>query len=115
MAYLRQTPEADRAFTALRRRVLEKYRLATTLGYGPRFLHSTGQLHKGGPDTGLFLQVVPANYQDLPVPGRPYGFGVMSNAESLGDLQALQALGRRVARVELDPAGLAGLADTELT
>jgi glucose-6-phosphate isomerase len=113
MAYLRQTPEADRAFATLRRRVLEKHRLATTLGYGPRFLHSTGQLHKGGPNSGLFLQVVPDHYQDLPVPGRPYSFGVMSNAESLGDLQALRTLGRRVVRVERDAAGLAGLADTE--
>ncbi|MBM3945297.1 MAG: glucose-6-phosphate isomerase, partial [SAR202 cluster bacterium] len=58
MAYVRQTPEVDRAFAEFRRAVMESYRIATTLGYGPRYLHSTGQLHKGGPDTGLFLHIV---------------------------------------------------------
>jgi glucose-6-phosphate isomerase len=106
MAYIPRTPEADRVFDALRRRVLESRHLATTLGYGPRFLHSTGQLHKGGPNKGLFLQVVLDHYKDLPVPGHPYSFGIMSNAESLGDLQSLQALGRRIVRLEIDPSRL---------
>jgi transaldolase/glucose-6-phosphate isomerase len=106
MAYIRQTPDTDEVFNRLRRSVLENRGLATTLGYGPRFLHSTGQLHKGGPDKGLFLQITSDRYMDIPVPGRPWSFGIMSNAESLGDLEALRKLGRRVVRLELDPASL---------
>ena len=102
MAYLRQTPELDRVLSDLRRRITERYHIATTFGYGPRFLHSTGQLHKGGPDTGLFLQLVAdLSDQDLPIPGEPNTFGVLADAQALGDLQALQALGRRVVRVHL--------------
>ena len=101
MAYLRQTPEVDRSLEDLRRRVMERYRIATTLGYGPRFLHSTGQLHKGGPNTGLFLQLTEDQPKDLPIPGKPYSFGVLAEAQALGDLQALRDLGRRVARVHL--------------
>ena len=102
MAYLHQTPELDQALADLRRRVLEKYQIATTVGYGPRFLHSTGQLHKGGPGTGLFLQFTGDNRKDVPIPGEPYTFGVLADAQALGDLRALQGLGRRVARVHLD-------------
>jgi glucose-6-phosphate isomerase len=104
MAYLRQTPETDKVFARLRRRVMAENHLATTLGYGPRFLHSTGQLHKGGPNKGLLLQIVSDRYRELPAPGHPYSFGVMSNAESLGDLQALQSLGRRAVRMAVDPS-----------
>ena len=101
MAYLRQTPETDQALTELRRRVGERYRVATTLGYGPRFLHSTGQLYKGGQNTGLFLQLT-ANYEkDLPIPGKPYTFGTVADAQALGDFQALQAAGRKVVRMNL--------------
>ena len=103
MAYLRQTPATDRALADLRRRVVERYGITTTLGYGPRFLHSTGQLHKGGPDTGLFLQVTANHEKDLPIPGEPYTFGALADAQALGDLQALQALGRRVIRVNPTP------------
>jgi glucose-6-phosphate isomerase len=102
MAYLEQTAKADREFERLRRSVLKSHHLATTIGYGPRFLHSTGQLHKGGPDKGLFLQVVAKHDRDVPIPLREYSFGTMSEAESLGDLEALQSLGRRVIRVSLD-------------
>ncbi len=102
MAYLRPTPEVDRALDALRRRVTERYRITTTLGYGPRFLHSTGQLHKGGPDTGLFLQITAEHREDISVPGEHYGFSTLVQAQALGDLQVLAALGRRVARVHID-------------
>jgi glucose-6-phosphate isomerase len=102
MAYLQQTPRTDSVFYELRRRVLKNYKLATTLGYGPRFLHSTGQLHKGGPNKGLFLQVVSDSYKDILIPGRSYSFGTMSDAESLGDLEALRSLNRSVVRVALD-------------
>ena len=103
MAYLRQTPELDCALSSLRREVVERYGVATTSGYGPRFLHSTGQLHKGGPPSGLFLQLTAEHGQDLAIPGQPYTFGVLANAQALGDLRALQGLGRRVARVHLGP------------
>ena len=112
MAYVQQTPETDRAIAGLRRNVIEEHHIATTLGYGPRFLHSTGQLHKGGPNSGLFLQLTEKHPQDLPIPGEPYSFGVVADAEALGDLQALQGLGRRVVTLCLesdDPASLEAL------
>jgi len=109
MAYLRQTPEVDRALTDLRRKVVERYHIATTFGYGPRFLHSTGQLHKGGPDTGLFLQVTADHEKDLSIPGKPYTFGIVADAQALGDLQALQSAGRRVIRIHLSQGGEAAI------
>ena len=112
MAYVHQTPETDAALEALRLRVMQRRRIATTSGYGPRFLHSTGQLHKGGPATGLFLQVTTDHPYDIDVPGQGYSFGALADAQALGDLQALQAAGLRVAQVRLtgDVAeGLAGL------
>ncbi len=101
LAYLPQTPGVDNLMADLRRRITAKYGLATTLNYGPRYLHSTGQLHKGGPNTGLFLMVTADHEQDLPVPGSPYTFGVLADAQALGDFKALQSMGRRVARVHL--------------
>ena len=102
MVYARPTLELDGALASLRQRVLERHRIATTLGYGPRFLHSTGQLHKGGPDSGLFLQLTEGHKEELSIPGEEYSFSVLADAQALGDLRALQALGRRVARVRLD-------------
>jgi glucose-6-phosphate isomerase/transaldolase/glucose-6-phosphate isomerase len=102
MAYLRETPETDRAFTRFRRRIAERFHIATTLGYGPRFLHSTGQLYKGGPNTGLFIQLTAAHDIDIPVPGKPYTFGVLADAEAMGDKEALQAAGRRVISIHLN-------------
>jgi hypothetical protein len=79
------------------------HRAATTVGFGPRFLHSTGQLHKGGPPTGVFLQVTDEGRDiDLPIPGKPYTFGTLIDAQALGDLQALRARRRRVARVTFE-------------
>jgi glucose-6-phosphate isomerase len=101
MAYLRQTPEMDEALTELRRKVGEHYHIATTLGYGPRFLHSTGQLYKGGQNTGLFLQLTANHVKDLPIPGKPYTFGTVADAQALGDFQSLQAVGRQVIRVQI--------------
>jgi len=99
MAYLKKTAGVDRALAELRRRVVEKYGIATTVGYGPRFLHSTGQLHKGGPATGLFLQITADHEQQIPIPGKAYTFGVVADAQALGDLQTLQSLGRSAVRV----------------
>jgi glucose-6-phosphate isomerase/transaldolase/glucose-6-phosphate isomerase len=101
MAYIHQTPETDIALADLRRRVTENHGIATTLGYGPRFLHSTGQLHKGGPDTGLFLQLTTDRREDMPIPGESYTFGILAKAQALGDLKVLLALERRVVRVQL--------------
>lgn len=97
MAFVDPTPEADRALAALRKRITEESGLATTLGYGPRFLHSTGQLHKGGTNNVLCLQLV-SEGDDLEVPGAGYTFGVLAKAQAAGDLAALRARGRRVAR-----------------
>lgn len=98
MAYVEQTSETDAALASLRQRVMEKHHITTTVGYGPRFLHSTGQLHKGGPATGLFLQITTDYKVDIAVPGVDYSFGTLANAQSLGDIQTLQSLGRRAAR-----------------
>jgi len=101
MAYVRQTTEVDNALLDLRRRIIQRYCIATTLGYGPRFLHSTGQLHKGGPNKGLYLQLSTEHEKDLPVPGKPYTFGQVVDAQAMGDFQALCALGKRIASIRL--------------
>jgi len=100
-AYLAPTDATSAALDALRRTLLERLRVATTVGYGPRFLHSTGQLHKGGPNTGLFLQIVDAPRTVVAVPGAGYSFGDLIHAQSVGDYRALTQKGRRVLRVDL--------------
>ncbi len=113
LAYLnRLDPGIDEALQAIRHAVRDRHRVATCLGYGPRFLHSTGQAYKGGANNGVFLQITADPEQDLPVPGHRYSFGVIESAQALGDLQVLQERGRRVLRVHLGadiPAGLARL------
>ncbi len=107
MAYLPDTEEIRTAVRELRQRVMAKHRIATTMGYGPRFLHSTGQLHKGGPASGIFLQLTQDHQKDIPISGWDLSFGVLADAQALGDLQALDDLGRRTVSVHLggDPAG----------
>ncbi len=107
MAYLPDTDSIRQTVRELRHRVMAKYQVATTLGYGPRFLHSTGQLHKGGPASGIFLQLTQDHSSDIPIPGWDFSFGVLADAQALGDLQALDDLGRRTMAVRLgsDPAG----------
>ncbi len=109
MAYTRQMPELEKICTELRRRVVEKHHIATTAGYGPRLLHSTGQLHKGGPNKGLFLQITTAHQHKIPIPGAPYTFNILADAQSLGDLQTLRSLDRRVVRVHLGSGDTAAL------
>ena len=99
LAYIAPTPEHDRTLTAIRVAIRDRYRVATTVGYGPRYLHSTGQLHKGGPNTGVFLQLVGDDRRDLPIPGASYTFGALKHAQALGDLQALRQHQRRVTSV----------------
>lgn len=109
MVYLPQTPSMDESLTQLRQKVMERYHIATTLGYGPRFLHSTGQLHKGGTNSGLFLQLTASHKTDLSIPGVPYTFGNVTDAQALGDREALRANGREVASVRLPTADAASV------
>jgi glucose-6-phosphate isomerase len=113
-AYLDASDARDAALAAIRLRLRDTLALATTVGYGPRFLHSTGQLHKGGPRNGCFLQLVAGRTEDLPIPGREETFGTLIDAQALGDFASLESHDLPVLRVHLgdDPdAGLAALAD----
>ena len=102
-AYLDRTSETEDRLQQARIALRDRLRVATTVGFGPRFLHSTGQLHKGGSNRGVFLQVVDdGRDQDVAVPGQPYSFGTLIDAQALGDLRALRAGDRRVARVTMD-------------
>jgi hypothetical protein len=101
MAYIQPTPEHTVALQSLRQSLREASHLATTLGYGPRFLHSTGQLHKGGANNGLFIQITADDAQDLPIPGEPYTFAVLKHAQALGDLRSLASKQRRFLRLHL--------------
>jgi transaldolase/glucose-6-phosphate isomerase len=108
MAYTARTPGSDRAIAEIRTAVRDKTSIATTAGYGPRFLHSTGQLHKGGPKTGLFLQIVQDDAKDVPIPGQPYSFSILKQSQSLGDLQSLTSRRLPVLRVTLGREPAAG-------
>ena len=112
-AFFMRTDARDAALAKLRLACRARARNATTVGYGPRFLHSTGQLHKGGANNGVFLQLTADSPHDLPIPGEPYTFATLRNAQALGDLQVLKRRGRRVLRVHLGAdidGGLATLA-----
>lgn len=108
-AYLCPCTKTKELLQRIRFELLQKTHLATTLGYGPRFLHSTGQLHKGGPNNGLFLQLVDEPETDLPIPEAGYSFGTLIKAQALGDYHALKSLGRRVLRVNLKSEVMSGL------
>ena len=111
LAYLPPDPEVVERLQRIRDRIRQTHGVATTLGFGPRFLHSTGQLHKGGPDTGVFLQLTAEPSKDLPIPGWQESFGVLIAAQALGDLTSLQRRGRRALRLHFAylPAGLVRL------
>ncbi|MCM3903544.1 MAG: hypothetical protein ND866_17710, partial [Pyrinomonadaceae bacterium] len=94
----------------IRTHLRDATRCATTTGYGPRYLHSTGQLHKGGPDTGVFIQLTAPDKVDLPVPGESYTFSILKQAQALGDFRSLASRGRRAVRVDLGEDVLTGLA-----
>ena len=100
MAYLRPTSKANLALRDLRRELMERYRVATTAGYGPQLLHSTGQLHKHGPDSGLFLQITSECHEDVEIPGHEYSFDGLARAQAVGDFRTLERLGHRVVRVD---------------
>ena len=107
--YQPQSAELDAALGRARRAVVERFGVAAAAGYGPRYLHSTGQLHKAGPDTGVFFQVVGGDGADLPIPGRGYSFRVLAQAQADGDLRSLQQRGRRVARIDAGEGAAAAL------
>jgi transaldolase/glucose-6-phosphate isomerase len=108
--YIEETPEIDRQFQELRTQLRDNTRCATTVGYGPRFLHSTGQLHKGGPDTGVFFQIIANDAVDFAIPGEPYTFTILKQAQALGDFRALVKRGRRVIGIDLGDNTLNALA-----
>jgi transaldolase/glucose-6-phosphate isomerase len=101
LAFLEMAPETAAPLERLRHRVRDARRVATALGFGPRFLHSTGQAHKGGPPTGVFLVITADPRQDLPVPGQRLSFGQVIAAQARGDFEVLCARGRRALRVHL--------------
>jgi len=113
MAYIAPTEEHLRIFQRMRFKIRNVLKVPTTLGFGPRFLHSTGQLHKGGPDSGVFIQVTGIDGPDLEIPGESYGFQTLIDAQALGDLRSLEQHGRRVIRLDLRDDVASGLATVE--
>ena len=114
LAYLPMLDGYEAAIQAFRHQVRDAKHVATCLGFGPRFLHSTGQDYKGGPNTGVFLQITSDHAIDLPIPGQKFSFGIVIDAQAAGDLAVLEARGRRALRVHLGvdiAAGLATLAE----
>jgi glucose-6-phosphate isomerase len=100
-AFIPRTPPNEDVLRAIRTAIRDRRRVATTVGFGPRYLHSTGQLHKGGPDTGLFVQITAEHPEDAPIPDAPYTFGVLQAAQAAGDVASLRRHDRRVLRVHL--------------
>jgi transaldolase/glucose-6-phosphate isomerase len=109
LAYLEMNEANERVLQAIRERVLGATRTATCLEFGPRFLHSTGQAYKGGPNTGVFLQITCDDAVDVRVPGRRYTFGVVKAAQARGDFEVLVQRGRRALRAHLGADVAAGL------
>jgi transaldolase / glucose-6-phosphate isomerase len=107
--YIEETPAIEARLQEIRTLLRDTTKCATTTGYGPRFLHSTGQMHKGGPDTGVFFQITAKDAHDFPVPGEPYSFSILKQAQALGDFRSLVAHGRRALRVDLGADVLVGL------
>lgn len=108
-AYIDRDSENEQRLEQLRLMIMQHDHVATTVGFGPRFLHSTGQLHKGGPNTGVFLQITSDDKEDVEIPGEKFNFGILKQAQSLGDFLALSKRQRRLLRVHLPAAVTAGL------
>src|SRR5437588_10899467 len=102
--------EHDAVLQKMRLAVRDRKKVATCVGFGPRFLHSTGQAYKGGPNTGVFLQITCDDANDLPVPGQKYTFGIVKAAQARGDFAVLSERGRRALRAHLGKNLKAGLA-----
>jgi len=101
LAYLEKSPGSERALRAIRKELRDALGVAVTVGYGPRFLHSTGQLHKGGANNGVFIQITADAMKDVAIPGEPYTFGTLFRAQAVGDLRALKSHKRRAVRIHL--------------
>jgi transaldolase/glucose-6-phosphate isomerase len=116
MGYVTPSAEFDEAVAELRATLIERTKLATTFGYGPRFLHSTGQLHKGGAPIGRFLSLICDSQDDVEIPGQPFSFRTLKNAQALGDLETLHAhkLPAEIVRLQGDPAGALRRLHTEI-
>jgi transaldolase / glucose-6-phosphate isomerase len=107
--YFEETKKGEELVQKIRTHLRDATRCATTTGYGPRFLHSTGQLHKGGPASGVFLQLTAPDTTDVEIPGEPYTFSTLKQAQALGDFRSLSMRGRRALRIDLGPDLIAGL------
>ena len=117
LAYIEMTAEHEEILQQVRMAVRDKKKVATCLGFGPRFLHSTGQAYKGGPNSGVFLQITCDDAVDLPIPNQTFTFGIVKSAQARGDFEVLAERGRRAVRVHLQAdlkAGLKTLADAIL-
>ncbi|MGB9692582.1 MAG: transaldolase, partial [Candidatus Sumerlaeaceae bacterium] len=101
LVYAQSQKRLDAKLAALRSAIQKATGCATTLGYGPRYLHSTGQLHKGGPNTGVFLMIVADPAKDAEIPGEAYSFATLARAQALGDFEALAEHGRRAILVQV--------------
>ena len=110
-AYIDETDEHDALLEELRLAIRDRFRVATTVGYGPRYLHSTGQFHKGGPGIGVFVQIAFTDRDELAIPGRPYTFEILKEAQRLGDFEALTGRSLPAIRFDLDGDVGAGLAE----
>ncbi len=117
LAYTTPTSEMENAIRAFRKALVARYRITTTFGYGPRYLHSTGQLHKGGPPKGLFLELVDRMKPDQVIPGKPFTFGTLAQAQATGDFESLRSHGCHAIRVLLgrDPAATVKALTTALS
>lgn len=113
-AYVERTPSVHALFQNMRVAIRDAKKVATTLGYGPRFLHSTGQLHKGGPNTGVFFHITADDREDLAIPDEPFTFGILKAAQALGDFQSLSKRQRRIIRIHLGLDVEAGLRRLQL-
>ena len=114
LAYLEQTPEVDAALANLRSVIASKHSIPTTLGYGPRYLHSTGQLHKGGANNVAALMLTAPHAQDIDIPGESFSFGVLADAQASSDLAALRSAGRKVGCITIGDAASMTAEITEL-
>jgi transaldolase/glucose-6-phosphate isomerase len=109
-AYIEETPAHEQLIQQIRTAIRDRFKVATTTGYGPRFLHSTGQLHKGGGDNGVFLQITAKSEPDAKIPGEPFTFGLLKDAQSLGDFESLAQRKRRAMRIHFGKDIAGGLA-----
>ncbi|MFN8374234.1 MAG: hypothetical protein U0694_15315 [Anaerolineae bacterium] len=104
LAFAAPSEELTAAMNDIRRRLRHVTHRAVSIGYGPRYLHSTGQLHKGGPTNGIFIELTMDDAEDVAIPGEPFSFGVLKAAQAAGDFEALQGKGRRAFRLHGKPA-----------